>query len=145
MALTKQELAAEVWRQMFEFLIATRSQRDKVLARLGLDGLTPNDSKALFSLTPGEGKPMGALAGEWLCDASNATWIVDRLEQRGLAERRPSTEDRRVKMVFLTTLGVKTRKKLIEGMFEPPPELLRLERDDLLALRRALEKLSPED
>ena len=140
---TKQELAADVWRSMFEFLIATRSQRDKVLARLGLTGLTPNDSKALFSLQPGEGKPMGALAGEWTCDASNATWMVDRLEERGLAERRAVPGDRRVKMVYLTPLGVKTRKKLMDGMFEPPPELLRLERDDLLALRRAMEKLSP--
>lgn len=142
MAGTKQELAAEVWRSMFGFLIATRSQRDKVLARLGLDGLTPNDSKALFSLQPGEGKPMGALAGEWLCDASNATWMVDRLEERGLAERRPSPHDRRVKLVVLTPLGVKTRKKLIDGMFEPPPQLLRLDREDLLALRGALGKLS---
>src|SRR5687767_12507885 len=110
---TKQELAAEVWRSMFGFLIATRSQRDKVLAKHGLTGLTPNDSKALFSLQPGEGKPMGALAGEWTCDASNATWMVDRLEERGLAERRAVAGDRRVKMVFLTPLGVKTRKKLM--------------------------------
>ena len=126
---------------MFEFLIATRSQRDKVLARLGLTGLTPNDSKALFSLQPGEGKPMGALASEWTCDASNATWMVDRLEERGLAERRNVPNDRRVKMVWLTPLGVKTRQKLMEGMFEPPPELLRLERDDLRALIGALSKL----
>ncbi|MGH2728398.1 MAG: MarR family winged helix-turn-helix transcriptional regulator [Actinomycetota bacterium] len=142
MAETKQELAADVWRSMFEFLIATRSQRDKVLAKLGLNGLTPNDSKALFSLQPGEGKPMGALAGEWTCDASNATWMVDRLEERGLAERKASPHDRRVKLVVLTPLGAKTRKKLMDGMFSPPPELLRLERDDLLALRRALGKLS---
>ncbi len=139
---SKRELAAGVWRSMFEFLIATRSQRDKVLARLGLKGLTPNDSKALFSLQPGEGKPMGALAGEWTCDASNATWMVDRLEERGLAERKSSPHDRRVKLVVLTPLGVKTRKRLMDGMFEAPPELLRLERDDLLALRRALGKLA---
>jgi hypothetical protein len=30
-------------------------------------------------------------------------------------------------------------------MFAPPPELLRLERDDLLALRRALEKLRADE
>ena len=145
MAQTKQELAAAVWRHMFEFLIATRSQRDKVLARLGLDGLTPNDSKALFSLQPGEGRPMGTLAEEWMCDASNATWMVDRLEKSGLAERKAAPTDRRVKLVMLTPLGVKTRKKLLEGMFRPPAELLRLERDDLLALRRALEKLAPDE
>src|SRR5919108_6414960 len=101
---TRQELAADVWRAMFGFFMATRSQRDKVLSRLGLTGLSPNDSKALFSLQPGEGKPMGALAGEWTCDASNATWMVDRLEERGLAERKSSPNGRRVKLVVLTPL-----------------------------------------
>ncbi|MGH2793536.1 MAG: MarR family winged helix-turn-helix transcriptional regulator [Actinomycetota bacterium] len=145
MASPKQQLASDVWRSMFGFFMATRAQRDKVLGRLGLTGLSPNDAKALFSLQPGEGKPMGALAGEWVCDASNATWMVDRLEKHGFAERRPAPGDRRVKLVFLTPLGAKTRKKLMDGMFEPPPELLRLERDDLLALRRALEKLAPDE
>jgi hypothetical protein len=28
---------------------------------------------------------MKSLADEWRCDASNATWIVDRLEKLGLA------------------------------------------------------------
>jgi DNA-binding MarR family transcriptional regulator len=138
---TKRELAAQVWRSMFEFFIATRAQRDRVLTRLGVSGLSPNDSKALFSLQPGEGKPMGALSQEWTCDPSNATWMVDRLEERGLAERRSAPGDRRVKLVVLTPLGVKTRKKLLEGMFEPPPELLELDEEDLEALRSALAKL----
>lgn len=141
---TKRKLAADVWQTMFEFFMATRSQRDRVLAGLGLTGLTPNDAKALFSLQPGVGRPMGALSQEWTCDPSNATWIVDRLEERGLAERVGAPADRRVKLVVLTPLGVKTRNKLMDGMFEPPEELLRLERDDLLALRKALTKLSTE-
>ena len=143
-ATTKEDLAAEVWRRMFGFFMATRSQRDKVLSRLGLTGLSPNDAKALFSLQPGVGKPMGTLAGEWTCDASNATWMVDRLEERGLAERRSVPDDRRVKLVVLTPLGVKTRQKLMDGMFEPPPELLRLDAEDLRALSRALSKLPSE-
>lgn len=142
---TKEQLAADVWRAMFKFFMATRAQRDQVLARFGMNGLTPNDAKALFSLQPGEGRPMGALSQEWTCDPSNATWIVDRLEERGLAERQSAPGDRRVKLVVLTPLGVKTRRKLMERMFEPPAELMRLERDDLLALRRALAKLSPNE
>lgn len=43
------------------------------------------------------GRSMSQLADEWLCDASNATWIVDRLEERGLAERETTPTDRRVK------------------------------------------------
>ena len=136
---TKKEIAAEAWRPLVEFFFKTVKHRSRVLGRYGL---TPGDARALGSLEPGEGRPMGALAEEWVCDASNATWMVDRLEERGLAERRAAPGDRRVKMVFLTPAGVKIRKKLMDGMFEPPSELLRLERDDLLALRRALEKLS---
>src|SRR5438132_963639 len=87
----KAALADEAWRSIFEFFITTRKQRDPALAK---HQLTPNDGKALFTLQPGTGKTMGALAGEWMCDASNATWIVDRLEKRGFVERRPSPGDR---------------------------------------------------
>jgi DNA-binding MarR family transcriptional regulator len=48
---------------------------------------------------------MRALAREWRCDASTATWIVDRLEGKGLAERRAHATDRRVKLVVLTPRG----------------------------------------
>jgi DNA-binding MarR family transcriptional regulator len=76
-----------------------------------------------------------------MCDASNATWIVDRLEERGLAERTPSPTDRRVKLVVLTALGERTRERVMEAMFQPPRELLELSRRDLEALREAVVKL----
>jgi DNA-binding MarR family transcriptional regulator len=134
----KAAIAEEAWRSFFEFFISTRRERDPALAK---HGLTPNDSKALFSLDPGAGKPMGALAGEWTCDASNATWIVDRLEKRGFAERRPSPGDRRVKMVVLTPLGVKTRDELMTEFYKPPAALLELDREDLEAFRDVVRKL----
>ena len=81
---------------------------------------------------------MRSLADEWGCDASNATWIIDRLEKRGFAERRAMPGDRRVKLVVLTTAGAKARQKLLEGMYEPPPELLALPRASLEVLRSAL-------
>ena len=134
----KTELAAEVWRRMFDFLMSSRSGREVILRRLGL---TPGDAKALHSLTPGEGRPMGALAEEWTCDASNATWMVDRLEERGLVERRSMPTDRRVKMVVLTDRGVATKEELLRGMYEPPRELLALDRATLEALAGALAAL----
>jgi DNA-binding MarR family transcriptional regulator len=135
---SKKELAAEAWRPLVEFFFKTAKHRSRVLGRYGL---TPGDARALASLEGGEGRPMGALAEEWACDASNATWMVDRLEERGLAERRSSPTDRRVKLVVLTALGRKTRGAIMEGMFEPPPELLRLGRADLEVLRDALARL----
>jgi DNA-binding MarR family transcriptional regulator len=135
---SKKALAAAAWRPLVDFFFKTVKHRSRVLGRYGL---TPGDARALGSLEAGEGRPMGALAEEWACDASNATWMVDRLEERGLAERRSSPTDRRVKLVVLTPLGRKTRAAIMEGMYEPPPELLRLDRADLQALRDALARL----
>ena len=135
MARNKAALAAEVWKRMFAFLMKTSPRRTKILARMRL---TPNDSRALSALDVIEGRTMRSLADEWGCDASNATWIVDRLEKRGLVQRRAKPGDRRVKLVVLTVAGVKTRQRLIEGMYEAPPELLTFPRARLEALRKAL-------
>jgi DNA-binding MarR family transcriptional regulator len=134
----KAAIAREAWGLMFDFFIATRHERDPVFAK---HGLTPNDAKALFSLGP-VGKTMGSLAGEWTCDASNATWIVDRLEKHGFAERRPSPGDRRVKMVVLTQVGAKTRDEIMTEMHTPPVAFYELDREDLEAIRRAARKLN---
>lgn len=124
---------------MFDFLVHSSSQRN---ASLGRRGLTPNDSRALMTLDPHEGRPMGALAEAWECDASNATWIVDRLEKLGIAGRRTAPHDRRVKLVLLTDHGEKMKAELFEEFYTPPPELLALDRETLDALERALRKIS---
>lgn len=134
----KAALAEEAWGLMFDFFIATRSERDPVFAK---HGLTPNDAKALFSLGP-TGKTMGKLAGEWVCDASNATWIVDRLEKHDLAERRPSPGDRRAKLVILTRHGELVREEIMTEMHKPPAAVYELDRKDLETLRDVARKLS---
>jgi DNA-binding MarR family transcriptional regulator len=135
MSRDKAALAAQAWKRLFTFFMKTRSQRDRLLARLRL---TPNDVRALTELDGSSGRTMRSLAEEWGCDASNATWIVDRLEKRGLVERRAKPGDRRVKLVVLSAAGVKARKQLLDGLFEPPPELLALPRATLEALRDSL-------
>jgi DNA-binding MarR family transcriptional regulator len=131
------DLAAEVWRLMFDYVIRSSPQRTRSLARRGL---TPNDSRALFGLGD-EGRSMRSLADEWQCDPSNATWIVDRLETLGLAERRTSARDRRVKLVALTAKGRRTRAALMREFHRAPPELASLDRADLDGLRRVLDRL----
>jgi DNA-binding MarR family transcriptional regulator len=135
---TKAALAAEVWRGIFDFIIGTGGHRNLVLARLGL---TPNDSRALTTLDEAPGRTLRALAEEWQCDASTVTWIVDRLEAKGLAERRPHPSDRRARLVVLTPRGAQTKADLLAGMYAPPPELLALDRDDLALLRDAVARL----
>lgn len=138
---TKATLAAEVWRRLFDFIISTSAQRGEVLGRYGL---TPNDSRALFALDS-NGRPMQSLAKEWACDPSNATFIVDRLEERRLVERRSLDGDRRVKLVALTPLGIKTKAALSRDLYRPPRELLALERADLEVLLSAAAKLRAEE
>jgi DNA-binding MarR family transcriptional regulator len=134
----KAALAAEAWRLFFDFFLLTRPERDCALEDLEL---TPNDARALAMLDPVHGRPMRSLAEAWQCDASNATCMIDRLEQRGLAERRSLPDDRRVKMVVLTPKGVRTRTALIEAIYKPPPALVELPRASLEALRDAAVKL----
>jgi DNA-binding MarR family transcriptional regulator len=134
----KATLATDAWRAIFDFVVATANHRNRVLAHLGL---TPNDARTLSSLPEERGRTMRSLATEWEIDASTATWIVDRLEAKGLAERRSHPNDRRVTLVVLTKAGAHTRNELLAGTYAPPPELLDMTRDDLEALRDAAAKL----
>jgi len=85
---------------------------------------------------------MRVLADEWRCDPSNATFIVDRLEELGLASRQPLLHDRRVKLVVLTRKGEKTRTDLLREFHQPPAEFDRLDRVDLEALEGIVAKLT---
>jgi DNA-binding MarR family transcriptional regulator len=49
--------------------------------------------------------PMSRLAETLNCDASNLTGLVDKLEGRGLLERQPDPNDRRVRVLALTETG----------------------------------------
>jgi DNA-binding MarR family transcriptional regulator len=132
-------LARQAWSLMFDYLIRSAPQRTRSLAKRGL---TPNDSRALFSLAADAGRTMRSLADAWHCDPSNATWIVDRLEQLGLAERRSVPDDRRVKLVVLTANGQKMRSELLKEFHQPPSDLAALDREDLETLLRVIGKLS---
>jgi DNA-binding MarR family transcriptional regulator len=138
MTRTKAALSKRIWRSMFKFLMRTGPARARTLARRGL---TPNDSRALSTLDARQGRTMRSLAAEWECDASNATWIVDRLERLGLARRQAVQRDRRVKLVVLTAKGVRTRAEIIDQFHAPPAELRALGRAELEALDRALRAL----
>jgi DNA-binding MarR family transcriptional regulator len=131
----KEEVAAEVWRLMLECSIAQIGRATGILQPLGL---TPGHMKLLMHLDEGDGRAMGSLAQAFGCDASTMTWLVDRLEERGLVERRMLPADRRVKAVALTPLGTETKAKLTKRLYEPPAELLVLDRSELEGVREAL-------
>jgi DNA-binding MarR family transcriptional regulator len=103
-------------------------------------GLAPKQLGVLWRLEPGAEMPMGALAESLYCDASYVTDLVDRLEQRGLIERRSSSQDRRVKLIALTPLGEMTREQALELLYDPPEELANLEPAEQEELARLLRK-----
>ena len=139
-ATSKRALAAEVWKLMADFAAASfrQSARAQLMEELGL---TPAHYRALSILDPEEPRPMRALASTLCCDASMATWLVDRLEERGLAERRTPPNDRRVKTVVLTPLGIAARDRLRESFYDPPAALMDLDVSSLESLRHELGKL----
>jgi MarR family transcriptional regulator, organic hydroperoxide resistance regulator len=102
--------------------------------------LTPVQGHALRLLEPERPLGMSRLADALYCHASNVTGIVDRLEARGLVERRLDPEDRRVKALALTAQGVRVRQRVIQAMRTPPPEIAGLARADQEALRGILQR-----
>jgi DNA-binding MarR family transcriptional regulator len=132
--------AQEAWRLVMSLVLARKQQFPQVAASFGLN---PGAMNALLFLDPDEPKPMGALADAWRCDASNVTWLVDRLEERGLAERLPHPTDRRVRTVALTRKGEKMRAEIEAKLYEVPAPLHELSEADLNTLCRILRKLEP--
>ena len=133
-----ESLAADAWRALLDYFVGNRERH---LALAAEYGLTVGSMKTLLSLDPDEPKSMRALAEEWKCDASNVTWLVDRLEERHLVERRTLPADRRVKTVMLTPAGQRVKAGLLQRMYEPPESFRALPRADLAVLLRVLEKL----
>lgn len=61
---------------------------------------------------------MRDLADHLACDASNVTGLADRLEKRGVVQRVPVLDDRRVKHLQLTTVGADLRARLAQRVAE---------------------------
>jgi DNA-binding MarR family transcriptional regulator len=135
---SKPQLTQQAWDQL---LALTMGQRDRFFEAVGTLGLSPGDFKALMSLEEEAPRPIGALAQIWGCDPSNATWMVDRLEERGFIARGGLPGDRRVKTVALTTAGARARREVLARLRVPPSELAELSRDELVALTNALSRL----
>jgi len=115
-------------------------QRAKAGAALNSLGLSFAQAHALRMLDPNEPMPMSALAERLFCDASNVTGIVDRLEARGLVERRAYEGDRRVKALTLTQAGAEVRDRALAVMSEPPAAIAALPAADQRALRDILRR-----
>ena len=135
----REELARLAWR-----LLMTAGQRHlttvtATIEEMGLSRVMAEYLGAICQLPAG---PTNQLATRFGVDPGWVTDIVDRLEAKGKVVRRPSPDDRRVKILEATPAGRETFASM-EAIFSTPPvELVSVPREDLLALVRIAERLA---
>ena len=127
---TRQKLdpATEAWSLFMGILFDERPPRVSAVA--AQFDVSPMGLKMLQAIEPGVELPMSAVAERLFCDASNVTGMVDRLEVRGLLERRDDPRDRRVKLIALTDEGALLREQVLDRLYEPPEAIARLSPSD---------------
>ena len=126
------------------FLALSERMRRHFSARVEELDLTPPQAHLLRELVSGP-RPMGELAGRLSCDASNVTGLTDRLEARGLVERRPSPGDRRVKVLLLTEEGHRVHRALWERLMTDSPVTTGLSRQQQATLLATLQQLAGDE
>ncbi|MEV6398365.1 MarR family transcriptional regulator [Streptomyces sp. NPDC051907] len=93
---------------------------------------------ALLAVEP---TPMRRIAQRLKCEPSNITGIVDRLEARGLVERRPDPNDRRVKIAAATEEGRGTARRLRDSLDFAREPLAQLSEEERRVLRDLLQRM----
>ncbi|HYE98525.1 MAG TPA: MarR family transcriptional regulator, partial [Planctomycetota bacterium] len=106
-------------------------------------GVTGPQIWALRTIHAERGLTIGELAGRMYLHISTVSGILDRLEERGLIERRRSPEDRRVTRLEVTARG----RAVLARAPEPPRSLVLrglqgLSRSELRNLRRSIDILA---
>ena len=123
----------ETWTRLMGLFMSRRTVLFEAFAELQL---TPPHGHAILTLMHGGPTRMRDMATHMACDASYITAVADRLEELGLAERRPAADDRRVKELALTPKGERVAARLDAVFTEPPAALLDLSPADRAALSR---------
>jgi DNA-binding MarR family transcriptional regulator len=121
----------EAWTLLYDLVMTERARLPQIAAEFEL---SPAQVHALRVLEPGAEVPMGRLADALGCDASNVTGLVDRMEARGLVERRARAHDRRVRVLVITTTGAALRDRIMRRIAEPPAPIASLSPADRRAL-----------
>jgi MarR family transcriptional regulator, organic hydroperoxide resistance regulator len=130
--------SCRAWQLLVRFFFA---QREHLPTLDGELELSPIQCHVLHLLEPGRPLPMGRLAGMLGCHASNVTGLVDRLEARGVVQRRPSADDRRIKVLDLTPEGSRLRAQMLRRMTTGARPISRLTVGQQRTLVKILERL----
>jgi len=134
--------AEHVWSLMYGFVEA-QGRRAELAEAFGFR-LGAGRGKVLLRLRHGP-QTLGQLAEAVHADAPYTTLIVDKLESHGLVERRPHPEDRRRKLVTLTSAGQEAVETVDAILARPPRAVGSLSADELEQLGRLLTRLIEAD
>jgi DNA-binding MarR family transcriptional regulator len=132
--------AQEIWELLLE--LSRTHLRERLAVTISAFELSVPQAHALQVLEPGRPLPMRDLAARLRCDASNITGIVDRLEARGLVERRADPGDRRVKALVVTDKGVALRASLVERLHRVPAAFAGLSPEEQRTLLDLLRRIT---
>lgn len=125
---SRQALALKLWTVLSR---ARSAVAEHSLADIDRRGLTPGEFGALEALYHRGPLLLGELQEKILVSSGGITYLVDRLSEKGLAERRPCEEDRRASYAVLTEEG----ESLMERIFP----------DHARAIERAVSGLDEEE
>ncbi len=100
---------------------ATAAVQAHAVADMARNGLTPAEFGVLESLHHKGPLLQGDVGRRTLVSSGGTTFLVDRLEKRGLVERRMCETDRRARYAALTPAG----RELMERIFPGHAEVIR--------------------
>lgn len=111
-------------------------------ATLRMRGLTVDQADVLFTLGNTEGMTCKELGERTLITKGTLTGVIDRLQAKGLATRRPSPTDGRSTVVALTARGAARFEEVYPlHIAELKARFDRLGKDELARTRRTLSRL----
>ena len=125
----------------FGLLVLADRLRQHWTSHAAAVGLSTAQVRVLLLMRPGEAVPMRSLAAQLDHDASNFSTLVDRLERRGVVERRADPADRRIRALALTPQGERLRAQFWNGLVADPGPLAPLGTDQLRTLDTLLETM----
>ena len=127
-------LTHDLARTFFALLMRQRARFQGIVSELGLSGTQVH---ILQFLSDGP-VTMRELAIKSLCEPSNLTGVIDKLEEKRFVQRRADRHDRRIKQVSLTRTGRAFRDKLLASLSQPSPWMVQLSEADQQALLEIL-------
>lgn len=119
--------------------VVVRGYHDDLTAVAARHGLSTSQARALIALNAP--MPMSALAHHLVCDASNATGLIGRMEARGLVTRTPAPADRRSKVAARTAEGTELAHRIRAEMRVAHGALEALTAEERTALLPLLNRL----